>query len=88
LGNLVSGYLASKRIIIVGHSFGADVGNLLSNRRSGVTAFVSVEGALTPHDLFISRRAVKTTPLLRGLRNSRKRFTRWEGSPLPSVVTS
>lgn len=58
LDNLINTYFGSQRIIVVGHSFGGDIGNLLSNRSLRVAAFASVEGDLTPHDLFISRRAV------------------------------
>ena len=52
----------------MGHSFGGDIGNLLSEKSLGVTAFVSVEGNLTPHDLFISQRAVNAGS-----------FTKWFG---------
>jgi len=61
LENLIDSHLTSKRVVVVGHSFGADVGNLLSNESLGVSAFVSVEGDLTPHDLFISQRAVSAS---------------------------
>jgi pimeloyl-ACP methyl ester carboxylesterase len=58
LESLINTYLGSKRIIVVGHSFGGDIGNLLANTSLRVAAFASIEGDLTPHDLFISRRAV------------------------------
>lgn len=66
LENLINKYLTAKRVVVVGHSFGGDIGNFLSNRSLGVTAFVSVEGDLTPHDLFISHRAVNSVS-----------FTKW-----------
>jgi pimeloyl-ACP methyl ester carboxylesterase len=61
LEDFIDSHLTSKRIVVVGHSFGADVGNLLSSRSFRVSAFASVEGALTPHDLFISQRVVSAS---------------------------
>jgi len=58
---LIEGYLTSKRLVVVGHSFGGDIGNFLSNRGLGVSGFVSVEGDLTPYDLFISQCAVSAS---------------------------
>ena len=66
LENLINKYLAAKRVVVVGHSFGGDIGSFLSNRSLNVIAFVSVEGDLTPHDLFISHRAVNSVS-----------FTKW-----------
>lgn len=64
-------YLQVESFYVVGHSLGGDLGCLMAAADPGqrIKGFVNIEGNLTPHDTFISSKAVAAA--------ERGNFARW-----------